>query len=515
MPQNAKVSSPNLIPILGDQLSLHVSSLKAGNPKQDIVVMAEVAEETSYVPHHKKKIAFILSAMRHFAEDLKGRGWRVDYVKLDDPKNQGSLTSEVSRLAHKYQAKRIIITEPGEWRVLKSVEEWKDQIGVPVVILADTRFVMSIDGFSEWSQDRNSLRMEFFYREMRKKTGLLMEEDEPIGGQWNFDKENRKQASPDLFMPKPLHFSPDKITQEVMDLVKKRFGNNFGALEPFWFAVTKSDAEKQLKHFLKKCLPFFGDFQDAMLVNEPFLYHSLLSLYINVGLLDPLDICRQAEKEYFSGKAPLNAVEGFIRQIIGWREYVRGIYWTKMPSYSKLNFFEHTRPLPEFYWSGETLMMCLKSAITQTKNEAYAHHIQRLMVTGNFGLLAGLDPKVLHEWYLAVYVDAFEWVELPNTIGMSQFADGGMLASKPYVSGGNYINKMSNYCENCSYDVKKREGPSACPFNSLYWDFVDRHEKKLSKNLRMAQMYATWRRMAEEDKKAIRKKAQTFLQSLK
>jgi deoxyribodipyrimidine photolyase-related protein len=296
--------------------------------------------------------------------------------------------------------------------------------------------------------------------------------------------------------------------------VAKRFANHFGDLEPFWFAVTRADAEKQLKHFLKTGLAQFGDYQDAMLLSEPFLYHSILSLYINCGLLDPLDVCRRVEKEYRAGRAPLNAAEGFIRQIIGWREFVRGIYWLKMPDYVDGNFLGHTRPLPDFYWTGDTDMACLRAAVGQTKTEAYAHHIQRLMVTGNFALIAGLDPKQVHEWYLAVYADAYEWVELPNTLGMSQFADGGLLGSKPYAASGNYINKMSDYCGSCRYDVKKRTGQGACPFNALYWDFLDRNADQLAGNPRMAQMYATWRKFSKTDQDAVRQDAHAFLDRL-
>ncbi len=504
-----------LIPVLGDQLSLSLASLKAGDPKCDVVVMAEVAAEATYVRHHKKKIAFIFSAMRHFAEELRAAGWRVEYTKLDDPKNGGSFTSEVARFAGALKPERIVVTEPGEWRVAELIGTWPQMIGVPVDVMRDDRFVCSIPEFAAWARDRKSLRMEFFYRDMRRKTGLLMDGGEPEGGQWNFDADNRKAAKPDLFIPKPKAFKPDAVTRDVIELVAKRFGNHFGDLEPFWFAVTRIEAQAAFDHFVKVALPNFGDFQDAMLTSERFLYHSIVSLYINVGLLDPLAVCQRVAAEYAKGRVPLNAAEGFIRQIIGWREYVRGIYWLKMPGYVEENFFGNTRPLPDFYWTGETDMACLKACITQTKEEAYAHHIQRLMVTGNFALLAGINPKEVHEWYLMVYADAFEWVELPNTLGMSQFADGGLLGSKPYAASGNYINKMSDYCKSCSYDVKQRTGPKACPFNALYWDFLDRNEDKLSRNPRLGQIYATWRKMKDADRIAVRDSAKKFLATLK
>ncbi len=309
--------------------------------------------------------------------------------------------------------------------------------------------------------------------------------------------------------------SLNSITRDVIACVKTRFGGHFGDLEPFWFGVTRTDAERQRDHFLDTGLARFGDFQDAMLTGEPFLYHSILSLYINVGLLDPLDICRRAERAYRDGKVPLNAAEGFIRQILGWREYVRGIYWLKMPGYAGMNALNHTRPIPDFYWTGDTDLACLRAVISQTRQEAYAHHIQRLMITGNFALLAGIDPADVHDWYLSVYADAFEWVELPNTAGMSQFADGGMLASKPYAASGNYINRMSDYCAGCRFDPKTRTGAGACPFNALYWDFLARHEQRLARNPRMSQMYSTWRKFPDTEKSAIRNQAAAFLDGLK
>ncbi len=365
-------------------------------------------------------------------------------------------------------------------------------------MLEDDRFVATHAEFRAWAEGRKQLRMEYFYREMRRKTGLLMDGDQPEGGKWNYDAENRKPAKSDLFMPTPMRTDPDAITIDVLGLVTRRFDNHFGDLEPFWFGVTRAHAEAALDHFIEVALAKFGDYQDAMLEGEKFLYHSLLSLYINAGLLDPLDVCKRVEDAYQAGEAPLNAAEGFIRQIIGWREYVRGIYWLKMPDYVDENFFGNTRALPDFYWTAETDMACLRAAISQTKEEAYAHHIQRLMVTGNFALLAGIDPKQVHEWYLAVYADAYEWVELPNTLGMSQFGDGGVLGSKPYASSGNYINKMSDHCKGCSYSVSQKTGDGACPFNPLYWDFLHRNRDKLAGNPRMAQMYRTWDRMSAD-----------------
>ena len=503
-----------LVLILGDQLSPAISALEAAERERDRVLLVEVRDEATYVRHHKKKIAFLFSAMRHFAESLRADGWTVDYVRLDDPGNSGSFTGEVERAIDRHQPARILVTEPGEWRVRSAMETWAARFGLPVEILDDDRFLCSRADFAAWADGRKQLRMEFFYRDMRRKTGLLMEGDQPLGGKWNFDTENRKPAKGDLFMPRPQGFEPDALTSEVLDLIEAQFGDHFGDLRPFWFAVTAAQAEAALEHFLEAALPCFGDFQDAMLEDERFLYHSVLSLYINAGLLDPLAVCRRVEAAYLAGGVPLNAAEGFIRQIIGWREYVRGIYWLKMPDYIERNFFGARRPLPDFYWTAETDMACLRAAITQTKEEAYAHHIQRLMVTGNFAMLAGVDPREVHEWYLMVYADAYEWVELPNTLGMSQFADGGLLGSKPYAASGNYINKMSDYCGGCRYDVKQKTGDEACPFNPLYWDFLVRNEAKLRGNPRLGQVYRTWDRMSDEKRAAYLESAAKFLKAL-
>ncbi len=504
-----------LILILGDQLTPAISSLKGADPARDLILMCEVNAEATYVPHHKKKIAFLFSAMRHFTVELETLGWRVDYRRLDDDDNRGSFAGEVERAVQIYKPQRLIVTEPGEWRVLDDMKTWQRRFGMPFEIRPDARFICSGEEFAAWAKGRKDLRMEYFYREMRRKTGLLMNGKEPEGGKWNFDKENRKPAKADLFMPATHRVKPDKTTRTVLDLVAKSFLHHFGDLEPFWFATTRRDAEQAISHFVAHALPRFGDFQDAMLKSEKFLYHSVLSMYLNCGLLDALDICRKAEAAYRAGSVPLNAAEGFIRQIIGWREYVRGVYWLKMPGYANENFFNHTRPLPDFYWTGETDMACLSAAITQTKEEAYAHHIQRLMVTGNFALLAGVSPQELHEWYLIVYADAFEWVELPNTIGMSQFADGGILASKPYVASGAYIDRMSDYCGSCRFNVKERTGPKACPFNALYWNFLSRHQRKLDGSPRMAQMYRTYEKFDDAEKQRIKQSAAAFLGALK
>lgn len=501
--------------LLGDQLSARISSLRDLDPARDVVMLAEVAAEATYVRHHKKKIAFLFAAMRAFAADLEARGVRVRYIRLDDPENAGELEAELARAVEALRPNEIVLTEPGEHRLSAAIADWETRLGVPVEVREDTRFLCSHAAFRTWAQGRRQLRMEYFYREMRVAHGLLLDDGKPTGGRWNFDAENRKPARADLFMPQPPRFEPDARTREVLDLVAQRFADHFGDLEPFWFGVTHDHAEQAFEHFLREALPRFGDYQDAMLVGEPFLYHAVISMYLNAGLLDPLDICRRAEAEYRAGRAPLNCVEGFIRQILGWREYVRGIYWLRGPEYVHENALGAARDLPWFYWSGETEMACLSAAIGQTKREAYAHHIQRLMVTGNFALLAGIDPHQVHEWYLAVYADAYEWVEAPNTIGMSQFADGGALASKPYAASGAYIDRMSDYCGHCVYDVKQKNGPKACPFNYLYWDFLARNRTALAKNPRVAPMYRTFDRLSDERRAEIARDAADFLAQLK
>lgn len=510
-----KPASKTLCFILGDQLSLEMSCLSGLNKSATVILMTEVGDETTYVRHHKKKIAFILSAMRHFADDLRTAGWTVDYVKLDDVANTGSFTSELARAVKRHRCGAVVVTEAAEYRVTQMQASWGNILDVPVEIRADTRFFWSIDRFAAWAKGRKLLRMENFYHEIRRSTGYLMEPDgKPTGGQWNFDSENRKPAKDDLFIPDVARHKPDAITRDVLSLVASRFGNHIGDLEPFWFATTRTDALAALDHFIDVALPGFGDYQDAMVTDQKFLYHSVLAQYLNCGLLDPREICEAAIAAYRSGHAPINAVEGFIRQIIGWREYVRGIYWLKMPDYVESNYLEASRPLPDFYWTAATDMACLKAAISQTIEEAYAHHIQRLMVTGNFAMLTGVDPRAVHEWYLAVYADAYEWVELPNVIGMSQFADGGLLGSKPYAGGGNYINKMSTYCAGCAYDVKKRVGDGACPFNALYWHFLARNRAKLGTNQRLRTVYATWDKMAEGDRNNTLASADKFLAAL-
>ena len=496
-----------LVLVLGDQLSMQLSVLQKADKTTDIIVMAEVMGEASYVPHHPKKIAFTFMAMRNFAKALRSDGWTVDYTLLDDPENTGSITGELIRRASDKNASGVVYTEPGEWRLIDALAD----MPLKSHSLPDTRFIASHKEFDDWAEGRKQLRMEYFYRDMRRKTGLLMDGDKPEGGKWNYDHDNRKPAPDQVDYEGPLRFTPD---EGVLDLVAERFPDNFGDLRPFWFATTTAQAQEQLVHWIEGGLPKFGDFQDAMLNDQPFLYHALISFYLNAGLLDPLAVCQEVEAAYRAGNAPLNAVEGFIRQIIGWREYVRGIYFREGPDYTSRNGLRHNRALPDVYWGGPSKMNCVTQTVAQTKQHAYAHHIQRLMVTGNFALLAGIDPAHVHEWYLAVYADAYEWVEAPNVIGMSQFADDGIIASKPYISSGNYIHKMSNYCGSCAYRVQDKTGENACPFNLLYWHFLDRHRERFEGNPRMGNMYRVWDRMDDRKRETVLRQADQWLERL-
>ena len=500
--------------ILGDQLSPEISSLKDADKLRDIILLCEVFDEAVYVKHHQKKIAFLFSAMRHFAASLSDAGWNVDYVRLDQDGNSHSFSGEVARAVERHAPESVIATFASEWRVLTEMRDWENTLPCAVELRDDDRFYCSLDEFANWADGRKQLRMEYFYRELRRKTGILMSGNDPIGGQWNYDAENRGRAPDGLEVPKHTSFVPDDITNEVLNLVEDRFGDHFGKLRPFEFAVTHEQAAYVLDRFIAERLPLFGTYQDAMVEGEPFMFHAHIGLYLNCGLLSPQQAIIAAENAYHAGAAPLNATEGFIRQILGWREFVRGLYWLKMPEYAEQNALETHRPLPAFFWTADTKMNCLKQCVSETRDHAYAHHIQRLMVLGNFALLAGLSPKEVNEWFMIVYADAYEWVELPNVSGMALYADGGVLASKPYASGGAYIERMSNYCRSCHYKVKQKNGEQACPFNYLYWDFLIRHQDRLSGNARMGMMYRTLAKMSDEKRAAILTDSQRFLSEL-
>lgn len=498
-----------LVVVLGDQLDRRSTALEGIEAGRDVIWMAEVAEESTHVWTHKQRIAVFLAAMRHFAADMRARGLRVDYRKLDETGNRGTLAGELREALARHQPEKVVMAEAGEWRVAIAISEVCAASGVPLEVREDRHFLCTVEEFRKHAAGRKQLRMEFFYREMRKRYGILMEGDEPAGGAWNYDAENREafgKSGPEAVAP--MRFVPTELTREVLALVEKKFARHPGQLEAFGWPVTPEQARQALADFVGHRLAHFGRYQDAMWQGQPFLNHSLLSVALNLKLLDPREILAAAENAWKDGYVDLASAEGFIRQILGWREYVRGLYWLYMPDYVNLNALGAQERLPEFYWSGETGMACLRDAIGQTLEYGYAHHIQRLMVTGLYALLLGVDPQQVHEWYLAVYVDAVEWVELPNTLGMSQYADGGLMASKPYVATGKYIQRMSNYCAGCPYEPTKATGERACPFTTLYWDFLMRHEALLGKNQRMALQVKNLKRLGESEKEAIRARAE-------
>ncbi|WP_100657346.1 cryptochrome/photolyase family protein [Alteromonas flava] len=500
--------------VLGDQLSMSMSSLEDLDKSSDVILMAEVKEEATYVKHHKQKIAFLFSAMRHFAAALEENDINVHYIDYLHDDNQGSIKAQVKWLLAKSSFDKVVIAQPGEFRLLEDIKTWQGELKVDVEVREDNRFLMPQNFFSEWAEGRKELRMEYFYREVRKRTGYLLEKGKPIGGKWNFDHQNREPMPSDINVPKRSTFAHDEITAQVIDLVSNEFADHFGSLENFAFAVTRDQALKVLNSFIDERLPNFGQYQDAMVSGQPWLFHSHISFYLNCGLLHVEEVIEAALEAYHAGQAPINSVEGFMRQIIGWREYIRGFYWHYMPELSSRNQLYARRKLPEFYWSGNTDMNCLQQCINETKANAYAHHIQRLMVLGNFALIAGLDPKDVNEWYLLVYADAYEWVELPNVSSMILYADGGNLASKPYAASGSYINKMSDYCKNCHYNVKEKTGHQACPFNYLYWDFIVRNKERLEDNGRMGMIFSTLSKMDQNTVAAMRDDAEVFLSKL-
>ncbi len=513
-----KTHVPNalrLILVLGDQLDGKSSALEGMDLKRDVVWMAEVKHEGDKVWSTKARVAYFLAAMRHFREALQERGWRVDYRALGG--EGGETFAEQLRAAiRRHRPQVLVMVEAGEWSVAREIEAVAEEMGVPLEVRTDRHFICSRERFRIYAVGRTQFRMEYFYREMRRETSVLMEEGEPVGGQWNFDAENRGsfgKDGPGLRVP-PRRFAPDAITQGVIKDVETHFAKHPGSLAEFDWPVTVEDARAALADFIEHRLGEFGTYQDAMWTDEPWLYHSRLSAAMNVKLLDPREVIAAAEKAYRDGAAPLAAVEGFIRQILGWREYVRGIYWHLMPDYLERNAMGAEQKLPAFYWTGETDMRCLRDAIGQTLRLGYAHHIQRLMVTGLFALLYGVHPRRVHEWYLAVYVDAVEWVELPNTLGMSQYGDGGVMASKPYVASGKYIQRMSNYCTGCRYDPAESTGPRACPFTTLYWDYLLRHEDVLRKNQRMSMQVRNLSRLSDSTRETIRSQAAALRTSL-
>jgi deoxyribodipyrimidine photolyase-related protein len=494
--------------VLGDQLDLESRALDSFDARLDRVWMAEVAAESTHVPSHKARSALFLGAMRHFRDELRGLGLSVEYRELGAHAEQTlgrALGADLARL----RPECVVMVSPGEHRVAFEIGAAVQAAAVPLETRGDSHFFITPGQFNDWARGRKELRLDHFYRWMRRRTGLLMDGDQPAGGRWNFDAENRASFGNQGpgWLPAPLAFPPDATTRAVLDLVERQFPSNPGRLDAFDWPVTRAEALAALEDFVAHRLPCFGRWQDAMWQREPWLYHSRLSAALNLKLLSPHEVCAAAERAWREGFAPLEAVEGFVRQVLGWREYVRGIYWREMPGYLELNALEADRALPAFYWSGETDLACLRETIGQTLALGYAHHIQRLMVTGLFALLWGVRPREVHEWYLAVHVDAVEWVELPNTLGMSQYADGGLLASKPYVATGKYLARMGNYCDGCRYRPDRASGAEACPFTTLYWDFLARHRERFARHPRLALQVRNLDRLSATERGAIAARA--------
>jgi deoxyribodipyrimidine photolyase-related protein len=499
----------HLIVVLGDQLDSASSVFDDFDPARDVVWMAEVAHEAEHVWSTKARIAIFLAAMRHFRDELRSRGFPVDYAPLGGHAH-ATLDAALGDALQRLRPERVIAIKPGEWRLAQSLPQVCRDANVPWSERPDLHFYSDEIDFAEWAKGKKELRLEFFYRWLRKREGVLMEDGQPVGGRWNFDAENREtfgKKGPGL-VPAPIGFAPDATTREVIALVNERFSAHPGTLDAFDWPLSAADARAALDDFIARRLPSFGLYQDAMWREEPWLYHSRLSAAMNMKLLSPRTVVDAAVAAWRDGRAPIEAVEGFVRQILGWREFVRGVYWLRMPDFLDDNALGADAPLPGFYWDGGTDMACMRDALRQTLDLGYAHHIQRLMVTGLFSLLLGVRPREIHAWYLAVYVDAVEWVELPNVLGMSQYADGGRMVSKPYAASGKYIQRMSNYCSGCRYDPGEALGPKACPFTTLYWDFLDRHAARFRDHPRAGMQWRNLDRLSDERRAAIRDQAQ-------
>jgi deoxyribodipyrimidine photolyase-related protein len=495
--------------ILGDQLNADALIWPQLDPQQDAVWMAEVMDESNHVPSHKQRITLFLSAMRHFAQALRDQGWRLHYHALGTH-SFTSLQQALSAFLTEQTVASVELVLPGDYRVLQQIKAACSEQTIPLTILPDAHFIAEPGEFKTWLAGRKKPTMEYWYRQLRQRTGILMDGKKPLGGKWNYDADNRQSfgKTGPQGLPAVMRFEPDEITQAVMQQVAQTFADHPGQLAPFDWPVTRQQALQALKDFIEHRLAQFGDYQDAMWPNQAWLYHSLLSAAMNVKLLNPREVIAAAEQAYQQGRAPLNAVEGFVRQILGWREYVRGLYWSTMPDWLSWNALDAQQDLPAFYWTGDTEMACLKDSIGQVLKHGYGHHIQRLMVTGLFALLWQAKPEQVHQWYLAMYVDAVEWVELPNVLGMSQFADGGLMASKPYIASGQYINKMSGYCLQCRFKPKETTGDQACPFTTLYWGFIEKHQAQFQGHPRLGMQVKHLERMPAEKREQTQQRVE-------
>ncbi|GAB5520473.1 MAG: cryptochrome/photolyase family protein [Rhodothermales bacterium] len=502
---------PDLILLLGDHLDLNAPLLQDVDPAADIICMAEVKGEAEAYPNHKQRVAVFFSAMRHVREALRERGFRVEYQEIGDEDAASSLDRFLGRMIERHQPDRVYIIEPGEYRLLGSLSAIAKRHNTPLEFVPDTHFLCTHDEFNEWASGRKTLTMEYFYREMRKRYGYLVTPDgKPEGGAWNYDQDNRESFGKDGpgQIKAPIHFQPDAITKQVFDDIEAHVDGLYGSLDAFAWPVTHEEAQRAVRDFIEHRLPHFGTYQDAMWTGRPFLYHSRISVALNLKLIDPRYVVEKAIEAYEVGHAPLNAVEGFVRQVIGWREFIRGVYWRHMPGYNEHNALEARRDLPDFFWTGETHMVCMRQTVSQLLEHAYAHHIQRLMVTGLFALLYGVQPRQIHDWYMALYIDSIEWVTLPNTVGMSQYADGGIVGTKPYIASGQYISRQSNYCASCRYHPKRATGDDACPFTTLYWSFIDQHAERLKGNRRMEFQVRNLERKSAEERQGIAERAE-------
>ena len=506
--QRVRGAVDRLAVVFADQLDLHGAALANLDKQRDAILMMEIADASRQPPSHRQRTALFLSAMRHFARELAQRKYRVHYIRLNDADNTHNFDREIARAVAMLKPNRLDCTEPGDWRVREQVESAFDRTELPWEIHEDAHFLVSRAEFAQWMDRRNQPVMEHFYRAQRKKLGVLMRADgKPEGGEWNYDQQNRNalKSAPDL--EKPYTPRTDAITREVMALVNEHLPDLPGKLDAFQWPVTRDQARRALDDFITHRLARFGDYQDAMWTGQPLLYHSGLSAALNLKLLNPRECVDAARQAYAAKQAPLNSVEGFVRQLIGWREFIRGIYWHQGPDYRACNALDHTGALPDVYWTGETEMACMHASLGQVIEQGYGHHIQRLMVTGNFALIAGIDPAAVNDWYLGMYVDAVDWVTTPNVIGMALHADGGVVGTKPYVASGKYIQRMSNYCQDCPYDPAQRTGAQACPFTVFFWDFLMRHEARFRDNRRMGMMLKNVERLEREERDAIRQRA--------
>ena len=501
--------------ILGDQLNPNHSWFKTVDPGV-VYLMMEIRQETDYVQHHIQKIVGFFAAMRHFAESLKNQGHQLIYLKLDDKHNARKLDFNISSAILETGASRFEYQHPDEYRLDRQLKQLCKGLELETAAVDSEHFLTSREYLENFFEGKKTYLMESFYRQIRRSTGFLMDGDTPLGGKWNYDQDNRKKLPTTLTPPAPLEFTHD--VEPILTMIEEAGISTIGRIDPdrFIWPISRKQSLELLEHFVTQCLPAFGTYQDAMTPDHWSLYHSRLSFSLNLKMLSPTEVVGRAIEQWKqnSDEITLSQIEGFVRQIIGWREYMRGIYWAKMPAYAKKNHLKHKNSLPEFFWTGKTNMACVSHAVNQSLDYAYAHHIQRLMITGNFALLAGVSPDAVDQWYLGIYIDAIEWVEITNTRGMSQFADGGIVGTKPYVSSANYIHKMSHYCKTCHYDHKKRVGEDSCPFNSLYWHFFDRHSDHLENNPRIGMAYRNLRKMKPQDKEALLHRANQVLENI-